>query len=88
MTFITQACAAAHCRQLGKAFSHCLVSGSYPDKSRDRKLTFAAFLARLDDADVPGLIFGMEGAEPPPADTAADGSSGVARFSHRRDGLT
>jgi hypothetical protein len=52
------------------------------DKSRNRKLTFAPFLAWLDDADVPSLILGMDGAKPPPADAAVGGCGRIAGLSH------
>jgi hypothetical protein len=50
--------------------------------SRLHKLTFAPFLARLDDADVPGLIFGVDGAKPPPADAAVGRCGRIAGLSH------
>ncbi len=59
-----------------------------PDLLGNRKLAFAAFLARLDDANVPGLIFGMDGAEPPPADAAVGRCGRLAVLSHGRNGLT
>ena len=63
-----------------KACANSLVS--------NRKLTFASFLARLDDADVPGLILGMDGAKPPPADAAVGRSCRLAVLGHGRNGLT
>jgi hypothetical protein len=34
------------------------------------QLSFTAYLARLQRAMVPGLILGVDGAKPPPADSA------------------
>jgi hypothetical protein len=51
-------------------------------------LSLATFVARLDGADVPGLIVSMGGAEPPSADAAVESCGKVAGFSHRRNGLT
>jgi hypothetical protein len=53
-----------------------------------KQLSLAAFLARLEDADVPGFILGMDGAEPPPADTTAQSCNTIAGLSHGRNGLT
>jgi len=47
-------------------------------ESRNRKLTFAPFLARLEGAGVPGLILDMYRAEPPAADTGMDSCDGFA----------
>ena len=57
-------------------------------KSRYRKLAFAPFLARLDDADVPGLILGMDGAKPPSADAAVGRCGRIAGLSYGRNGVT
>lgn len=51
-------------------------------------LSLAAFVARLEDAGVPGLIFGMDGAEPPPADTAVESCDRIAWIIHGRNALT
>jgi hypothetical protein len=40
------------------------------------------------DAGVPGLILGMDGAEPPPADTAVESCGRIAGLIHGRNGLT
>jgi hypothetical protein len=37
---------------------------------------------------VPGLILGMDGAEPPPADTAVESCGRIAGFIQGRNGLT
>ena len=50
-------------------------------------LSLAAFIARLEGAGVPCLIVGMDGAEPPPADTAVESSGGIAGLIHARNGL-
>jgi hypothetical protein len=51
-------------------------------------LSLAAFVPRLEDAGVPGLILGMDGAEPPPADTAVESCGRIAGLIHGRNGLT
>jgi hypothetical protein len=51
-------------------------------------LSLAPFVARLEDTDVPGLILGMDGAEPPPADTAVECGDRIAGLIHGRNGLT
>jgi hypothetical protein len=53
-----------------------------------RQLSLAPFLARLEDADVPGLILGVDGAEPPPTDAAVGRCRRIAGLSHRRNRLT
>jgi hypothetical protein len=53
-----------------------------------RQLSLAPFLARLEDADVRGLILGMDGAGPPPADTAMGGCGRIAGLIHRRNRIT
>ena len=45
-------------------------------------LRFAAFFARFEAAGVPGFILGVDGAEPPAADTAMEGGSSVAGLVH------
>src|SRR5271156_3397444 len=51
-------------------------------------LSLAPFVAWLEDAGVPGLILGVDGAEPPPADAAVETCGRGARLIHRRNGLT
>jgi hypothetical protein len=41
-------------------------------------LSFAAFLARLEDARMPALILAVDGAEPVSADTAVESCESVA----------
>ena len=41
-------------------------------------LRLAPFVARLEGAGVPGLILGMDGTEPPPADTAVESCLRIA----------
>src|SRR5208337_5252886 len=53
-----------------------------------RQLSLAPFIARLEDAGVPGLILGMDGAEPPPADTAVESCGRIAGLMHGRNALT
>jgi hypothetical protein len=53
-----------------------------------RQLALAPFIARLKDAGVPGFILGMDGAEPPPADTAVECCGGITGLIHGRNGLT
>jgi hypothetical protein len=49
-----------------------------------RQLSLAPFLARLEDAGMAGLILGMDGAEPPPADTAVECCGRIAGLIHGR----
>ena len=46
-----------------------------------QSLTFAPFLTGFDDADVPGLILGMDGAKPPPANAAVGRCGRIAGLS-------
>src|SRR5580700_6979243 len=51
-------------------------------------LSLATFVARLEDAGVPGLIVSMDGAKPLPADTAVESCGRFAGLIHRRNALT
>ena len=53
-----------------------------------RELTFASFVARIQRTGVPGLIVGMDGAKPSPADTAVESCGRIAGLIHGRNGLT
>ena len=46
-----------------------------------RQLSLAPFLTRLEGADVPGPILGMDGAEPPTADAAVGRCGRIAGHS-------
>jgi hypothetical protein len=51
-------------------------------------LSLATLVARIEDACVPGLIFGVRGAEPASADTAVGSCGKIAGLIQGRNGLT
>ena len=53
-----------------------------------RQSGLAAFVTRLENAGVPGLLLGMDGAKPTPADTAVESCGRIAGLIHGRNGLT
>src|SRR5580658_9842747 len=60
-----------------------------PDKGPSATiLSLAAFFARFEDAGVPTVILGMDGAEPTPADAAVEGCDRIAWLIHGRNALT
>jgi hypothetical protein len=51
-------------------------------------LSFASLVTWLAGANVPSLVFGMDGAEPPPADGAVEDCDRVAALIRGRHALT
>jgi len=52
------------------------------------ELSLATFVARLEDAGVPGRILSVDSAEPSPAVTAVESCGRIAGLVHKRNGLT
>jgi hypothetical protein len=73
---------------LSRMVSLHLRRGLSVECSNYSSLSLAPFLPRFEGADVPSLILGMDGAEPPPADTAVECCGGIAGLIHGRNGLT